>query len=38
MNPKINAFIKVGTDDEADEKDADVSSDHFLLKIFWGSI
>ena len=26
--------MKVGTDDEMDEKDAAISSDHFLLKIF----
>ena len=30
MNLKIKVFMKVGTDDEVDEKDADVSSDHFL--------
>ena len=38
MNRKIKVFMKVGTDDEIDEKDAAISSDHFLLKIFWGSI
>ena len=30
MNLKITVFMKVGTDDEIGEKDADVSSDHFL--------
>ena len=35
MNLKNEVFTKVQTDDEIDEKDADVSSDHFLLKI-WG--
>ena len=38
MNLKIKVFMKVGTDDEIDEKDAAISSDHFQLKIFWGSI
>ena len=38
MNPKIKVFMKVGTDDEINEKDAAISSDHFLLNIFWGSI
>ena len=38
MNLKIKAFMKVGTDDEIDEKDAAISSDHFLLKFFGGSI
>ena len=37
MNLKIKAFMKVGTDDEIDEKDAAISSDHFLYKIFGGS-
>ena len=36
MNLEITVFMKVGTDDEIGEKD--VSSDHFLLKFFWGSI
>ena len=30
--------MKVGTDDEIDEKDAAISSNHFLFNIFWGSI
>ena len=30
MNHKIKVFMKVGTDDEIDEKDVDVSSDHAL--------
>ena len=30
--------MKVGTDDKIDEKGAAISSDHFPLKIFWGSI
>ena len=38
MNLKIKVFMKVGTDDEIDEKDAAISSDQFLLKIFVGSI
>ena len=38
MNLKIKVFMKVGTDDEINEKDAATSSDHFLLNIFWGSI
>ena len=38
MNLKIKVFMKVGTDDEIDEKDAAISSNHFLLKIFRGSI
>ena len=38
MNLKITVFMKVGTDDEIGEKDVDVSSDHFLLIIFLGSI
>ena len=28
--------MKVGTDDEINEKDAAISSDHFKLYIFWG--
>ena len=31
MNLKITVFIKVGTDGEIGEKDADVSSGHFQL-------
>ena len=38
MNLKIKVFTKVGTDDEINEKDETISSNHFLLKIFWGSI
>ena len=38
MNLKIKVFMKVGTDDEVTEKDAVISSDHFLLNIFGGSI
>ena len=38
MNLKIKVFMKVGTDDEIDEKDAAISFDHFLLKFFGGSI
>ena len=38
MNLKIKVFMKVGTDDEINEKDAAISSDHILLKIFGGSI
>ena len=30
MNIKIKVLMKVGTVDEIDEKDADVSSGHFL--------
>ena len=30
MNLKIKVFMKVGTDDEIDEKDATISSNHFL--------
>ena len=30
MNLKVKVFMKFGTDDEIDEKDSDVSSDHFL--------
>ena len=37
MNLKIKVFMKVGTDDEINEKDAAISSDHFLLNIFGGS-
>ena len=29
MNLKITVIMTVGTDDKIDEKDADVSSDHF---------
>ena len=36
MNLKIRVFMKIGTDDEIGEKDADVSSDHFLLNFFFG--
>ena len=36
MNLKIKVFMKVGIDDEIDEKEAAISSDHFLLKIFLG--
>ena len=35
---KIKVFVKVGTDDEINEKDAAISSNFFLLNIFWGSI
>ena len=38
MDLKIKVFMKVGTDDEIDEKDAAISFDYFLLKSFWGSI
>ena len=38
MNLKIKVFMKVGTDNEVDEKDTAISSDHFLLIIFGGSI
>ena len=34
MNLKIKVLMKVGTVDEIDEKDADVSSNHFLIKNF----
>ena len=37
MNLKIKVFMKVGTDDEINEKDAAISFDHFLWNIFWGS-
>ena len=36
MNLKIKVFMKVGTDDEINEKDAAIPSYHFLLNIFWG--
>ena len=36
MNLKIKVFMKVGTDDEINKKDAAISSDHFLLTIFLG--
>ena len=36
MNLKITVLVKVGTEDEISEKDADVSSELFLLKIFGG--
>ena len=36
MNLKIKVFMKVGTDDEINEKDAAISSDHFLLNILGG--
>ena len=36
MNLKIKVLMKVGTDDEINEKDAAISSNHFLLNIFWG--
>ena len=35
---KIEVFMKVGTDDEINEKDAAISYHHFLLNIFGGSI
>ena len=35
MNLKIKVFMNVGTDDEINEKDAAISSDRFLLNIFW---
>ena len=38
MNLKIKVFMKVGTDDEIGEKDAAISSDHFLSTIFLESI
>ena len=38
MNLKIKVFMKVGTDDEINGKDAAISSDRFLLNIFGGSI
>ena len=38
MNVKIKVFMKGGTGDIIDEKDASISSDHFLLTIFLGSI
>ena len=38
MNLKIKVFMKVGTDDEINEKDAANSSDHFLLNIFGGQL
>ena len=36
MNLKIKVFMKVGTDDEIDEKDAAISSRPFPIKIFLG--
>ena len=36
MNLKIKVFMKVGTDDEINEKDPAISSHHFLLNIFFG--
>ena len=36
MNLKIKVLMKVGTDVEINEKDAAISSDNFLLNIFWG--
>ena len=30
MNLKFKVFMKIGTDDEIDKEDANVSSDHFL--------
>ena len=38
MTLKIKVFMKLGTDDEIEEKDVAISSDHFLLIIFGGSI
>ena len=38
MNLNIEVFMKVATDDEIDEKDAAISSDHLLLNTFGGSI
>ena len=38
MNLKIKVFKKVGTDDEINEGDAAISSNHFILYIFRGSI
>ena len=38
MNLKIKVFKNVGTDDKINEKDAAISSKHFLLNIFLGSI
>ena len=35
MNLKIKVLMKVETDDEINEKDAAISSDPFLLNIFW---
>ena len=37
MNLKIKVCMKVGTDDEINEKDAAISFNHFLFKIFFGS-
>ena len=34
MNFKIKVFMKVGTGDEINEKDAAISPDHFLFNIF----
>ena len=36
MNLKIKVFMKVGTDDEVNKKDAAISSNHFLFYIFGG--
>ena len=33
---EIKVFVKIGTDDEINEKDAAISSNHFLLNIFLG--
>ena len=38
MNLKIKVFMKVGTDDDINQKDEAISSDHILLNIFLGSI
>ena len=38
INLKIKVFMKVGTNDGIYEKDADVSSNHFLSQFFSGSI
>ena len=38
MNLKIKVFMKVGIDDEINEKDAAISYAHFLLNIFGGPI
>ena len=35
-NLKIKVFMKGGTDDEIDENDAAISSDHFLSQNFFG--
>ena len=36
INFKIKVRMKVGTDDEIHEKDAAISSDHFLLNFLGG--